>query len=180
MEEGRSQLWPKTQKALKYVWEHHRNDADWFLKSDDDTFIFTGNLRAFLGHFDPEKPNYFGAPMDFYPNDDRNTNINAGGAGYVLSREALRSFIEDSLPHPHKCYTGSRPDFKGDEDTELGLCLQSVGIFPNRTHDASGKVRFFMRNPLDTIANVVGNYAEWAEVKLCKLFYKIYPKLLKV
>ena len=165
MEEDHGKFWQKTQKALKYVWEHHRDEADWFLKSDDDAFVFTGNLRAFLRHFDPEKPHYFGAPVNFFPDSDRNARVNAGGAGYVLSHEALRSFIEDSLPHPQKCYTGFRPDFKSDEDTELGLCLQSVGIVPNRTHDSGGKCRFFMRNPLGPLAEVAGNYDQWALVK---------------
>ena len=32
-------------KAFQYVWEHHRDEADWFMKADDDTFVVMENLK---------------------------------------------------------------------------------------------------------------------------------------
>lgn len=38
VEDGRPHLWNKTKLAMKYVYEHHLNDADWFMRADDDKY----------------------------------------------------------------------------------------------------------------------------------------------
>ena len=58
---GRDMLWPKTRESLRYLWEHHRNDADWFFKADDDTYAIPENLRTMLMDKDPTEPIYYGA-----------------------------------------------------------------------------------------------------------------------
>lgn len=36
VENGRHFLWKKTRLAMEYVYANHINDADWFMRADDD------------------------------------------------------------------------------------------------------------------------------------------------
>lgn len=59
-EEGRDHLTAKTMHAFKYVYYNHYNDADWFMKADDDTFAIMENLRYFLSDKNPMDLVYYG------------------------------------------------------------------------------------------------------------------------
>ena len=77
----------------RYVYQHHFHDADWFAKFDDDSYVVVENLRYYLEPFNSSQPLYFGRRFKPYVKQ----GYMSGGAGYVLSKEALRRFAEDAL-----------------------------------------------------------------------------------
>ncbi|XP_044727724.1 glycoprotein-N-acetylgalactosamine 3-beta-galactosyltransferase 1-like isoform X2 [Chrysoperla carnea] len=135
VKEGRNYLWAKTKESFKYVYEHYRDQADWFLKADDDTYVILENLRYMLYSYKWTEPIYFGCRFKPFVKQ----GYMSGGAGYVLSKEALRRFVEDGLPDKNKC----RPDHDGSEDVEMGKCLEKVGVVAGDTRDPHGRGRFF-------------------------------------
>ena len=97
---------------MKYVYKNHFNKGDWFLKADDDTFVILENLRYMLYQYSTNFPIYFG--FKFKPYVDQ--GYMSGGAGYVLSKEALKRFVEKALPNPFICRSGD----SDSEDVEIG------------------------------------------------------------
>lgn len=52
-------LTDKVLNAIKYVYFKYPN-FDWYLKADDDTYVFVDNLRWFLSKKNASKPVTFG------------------------------------------------------------------------------------------------------------------------
>ncbi|XP_034560315.1 glycoprotein-N-acetylgalactosamine 3-beta-galactosyltransferase 1 [Notolabrus celidotus] len=129
--EGRENLYWKTIEAFRYIHRHHMDDADWFLKADDDTFVVVENLRYLLSRFDTEKPWYLGRRFSPFINQ----GYMSGGAGYVLSKEALRRFIKGFD-------TGQCTHFSSIEDMALGKCMEMMKVEPADTRDINGGQTF--------------------------------------
>lgn len=81
--EGRQNLWGKTKQGFDYVYNHHRDDYDWFVKADDDTYYVVENLRNLLKDYNTQDSIWFGHRFQYLG------GYFAGGAGYVLSQGAL-------------------------------------------------------------------------------------------
>ena len=86
IQDGHDKLWPKTQKAFQYIWEHHREDADWFFRADDDAYVFTDNLRSLLSGYDPTEPHYLGCRVDW----GNNTVVNLGFSTFYLASKSKK------------------------------------------------------------------------------------------
>ncbi|KAJ8959084.1 hypothetical protein NQ318_022341 [Aromia moschata] len=137
--EGRDNLWGKTKEAFKYVYENYYEEADWFMKADDDTYVILENLRYMLLPTSPDTPIYFGCKFKPYTKQ----GYMSGGAGYVLSKEALKRFVETGLTESKHC----RKDNKGAEDVEMGKCLEDLEVKAGDSRDPEGRGRFFPFTP---------------------------------
>ncbi|XP_028303401.1 glycoprotein-N-acetylgalactosamine 3-beta-galactosyltransferase 1-B [Gouania willdenowi] len=129
--EGRDQLYWKTIRAFHYAYENYYNDADWFFKADDDTYVIVDNLRLVLANHTPEEPIYFGRRFKPYAKQ----GYMSGGAGYVLSREALRRYVE-AFKSKLCTHTTSV------EDLALGQCMEKVGVLAGDSRDSIHRETF--------------------------------------
>ncbi|KAH8244313.1 hypothetical protein KR026_006123 [Drosophila bipectinata] len=117
--------WKNTKSALKYLYNHHLNDADWFLEADDQTYVLMENLRYMLYPFSPERPIYFGSP------------------GTVMSRDALRKVVEVALPNPTKCEEKDTGSTMG----RLKECLDNADVEEGNSRDSKGRRRMYLVDP---------------------------------
>ncbi|XP_029631189.1 glycoprotein-N-acetylgalactosamine 3-beta-galactosyltransferase 1-B [Salmo trutta] len=122
--EGRDQLYWKTIRAFHYALENHGDEADWFLKADDDTYVVVDNLRWVLANHTPEEPIYFGRRFKPYTKQ----GYMSGGAGYVLSKEALKRFVDGFKTKvcTHTTHV---------EDLAMGQCMEKVGVVAGDARD---------------------------------------------
>ena len=134
-------------------------------KADEDTFVRTPLLRAFLAGHDPAQPVYLGRRLwsgraalgclfrRFWPASHGyclcacycclwlgrlvadNASFVAGGSGIVLSRAAL-SQLGASLAATVGDVTADLPAAGHEEDVELARVLRRTGLFPADTRDA--------------------------------------------
>ncbi|XP_033242688.1 glycoprotein-N-acetylgalactosamine 3-beta-galactosyltransferase 1-like isoform X2 [Drosophila miranda] len=136
--EDRKNLYAKVRAGFAYAYKHHGEDYDWFLKADDDTFIIMENLRYFLYPYDPEAALYFGHKF----HTDFPQGYMSGGAGYVLSRDALRRLNLFALNNTRFC-----PENTLSEDRQIGNCLRNVGVVAGDSRDEEGQERFLPLSP---------------------------------
>lgn len=129
--EGRDHLYWKTIRAFQYIHKHHFNDYDWFLKADDDTYVVMQNLRWLLSNYTPSTPIYFGKRFKPFVNQ----GYMSGGAGYVLSKEALQRFIDG---FNNQTCTHNSPI----EDMALGQCMEKMGVEAGDSRDTKKREMF--------------------------------------
>jgi hypothetical protein len=172
-------LWTKLQETLVYISTHYREEYDWFLKIDDDTYLIFENLQAYLQSLPPttkEQPlllgRLFGLKIPQFKDalkSDRyffqrlkkkyamGSNFTflfpSGGAGYVMTRAYLQvlveSFKEDTV------LRGTPP-----EDVALAATtLYSHQVQPEGTRDEFGRQRFHFNTPNDMYN--ADNMAPW-------------------
>ncbi|KAF6200235.1 hypothetical protein GE061_006538 [Apolygus lucorum] len=144
-----NKLWEKVTYGMAHAYSKYF-DFDWFLKADDDTYVVMENLRKFLSGYNTSKPLLLGCRLDTQvdntslriPGNATNSTFMSGGAGYVLSREALRLFVEVAHQDP-RCVDR----FTWAEDINMGQCLESANVTLVDTRDYFGRARFLPLTP---------------------------------
>lgn len=127
-------LTSKVYAAFQDVYDNH-NQYDWYLKADDDTFIFMDNMRDFLKDKNKRLPVSYGhnfkAKMPGY---------HSGGAGYLLSHEAFRRMTQTLKKDKAFCSN------VGIEDLDVRKCLDSLKVDLGDSTDHLERERFHPTN----------------------------------
>jgi glycoprotein-N-acetylgalactosamine 3-beta-galactosyltransferase len=140
-------LTDKVYMTLKYVNNRYGN-YDWYLKADDDTFIFINNLRKFLSSKNSSKPVTYGYDFKVIVEN----GYHSGGGGYVLSKGALNK-LGSKLNEDYRFCPNT-----GTEDVDIAKCLRKLNILPEKSIDNLGRERF---HPLSLMAHYNGDYPDW-------------------
>ena len=163
IEDVYGKLTDKVYMTFKYVNKKY-NNYDWYLKADDDTFIFVDNLRKFLSTKNSSKPVTYG--YDFKVIVDN--GYHSGGGGYVLSNEALNR-LGNKLDEDYKFCPNT-----GTEDVDVAKCLRKLNVYPEKSIDEFGRERF---HPLSLKHHFTGYFPNWLynysanDIKIVILFY---------
>lgn len=144
--EGREHLTAKTMAAFRYVYDHYFDQADWFMKTDDDTYVIIENLRYMLSAYNSSTPIFFGHQFKVIVKQ----GYFSGGAGYVISKEALKRFANREK---NLCTADG-----GAEDVEFGKCMEKLGVKVGNSSDALGRSRFHCFDPETHLS---GGYPDW-------------------
>lgn len=139
-------IWDKVHRMWVSIADKYIDKAEWFVKVDDDSFLFPNNLREFTKFYNPRIPRYFGHTL--YNEWKSNNIVFNGGAAYVLSREALLR-----VSHRMRPLSETQANVFGDsqcnhqtgsgDDIWIAACLRDLGIVADNTLDQEGRMRFF-------------------------------------
>ena len=148
--ESYGNMWMKIRAIWKFVGTHYLDRFDWFCLGGDDLYVLPHNLRTYLASLarkdaaDPRTREYFVGHRQRYnaPQRQHMYGFNTGGAGYVLSRAALRTFLA-VMDDPGRCSRKTT----SQEDVELSMCLRRAGVGLTDTRDARGRERFHFWTP---------------------------------
>jgi len=141
-------MWQKVRSIWRFVAAHYLDEFDYFFIGGDDLFVMPQNLREYLWTLEG------GSEADHFVGRRFKSHVyfNSGGAGYALSRSALRklhSHMDES-----KCKAHTHTSM---EDVMIAQCLSSLGIPFTDTRDDRGRERFHPFAP--------GSHLTWAYPK---------------
>ncbi|RCN30277.1 N-acetyllactosaminide 3-alpha-galactosyltransferase [Ancylostoma caninum] len=161
-------LFHKTLLSFYYAFSEISDKFDWYYKADDDTYVVMEHMYEYLATLDPNEPYYLGYTLKPY----LTRGYNGGGAGYVLSRAALKLFLNRAYGDRKTC------PFDPSEDLGMGRCLESIEIFPHDTRNEYGQQRFHTYRPDDMYHGKIAD--EWHYYQQIKGHNWIAPDLISL
>ncbi|THD18266.1 Glycoprotein-N-acetylgalactosamine 3-beta-galactosyltransferase 1 [Fasciola hepatica] len=147
----RRSSWNSMRITLRAIYEE-RGSIMYFLKAGQSDYIIMENLRHMLLSEDPEKPFLIGHVKD--PHDSLLSV--SGSAGYVMSRGALDLIVTLGLDNHPACAATD-----AEEDAQISLCAQSVGVQVRDSFDFLGKSRFSNVSIFDMLGPFPNNTPRW-------------------
>uniref|UniRef100_A0A7I4YEJ9 N-acetylgalactosaminide beta-1,3-galactosyltransferase n=1 Tax=Haemonchus contortus TaxID=6289 RepID=A0A7I4YEJ9_HAECO len=164
-------LYLKTREAFLWIYKNIVHDYHWFLKADDDTYFHMPNLRHFLKSYSPNESLAFGHEYNIHK-----FRYHSGGAGYVLSHEAVLRLGALGFNYHPVCDQTIPP-----EDLYLGQCLMALNASIIDGSDENGGYRFMPIGIWDLIEHAV---PEWltnhSKTKLKKSFSCCSPHFISM
>ena len=123
-------------------------DYKWYLRCDDDTFIFMKNLYDFLETKDPYYPVTYGHDFKVIVKH----GYHSGGGGFVMSQLAFNKLGKKLIEDPKFCPNS------GIDDVDVAVCFQKLGVYSNTTLDEFGRERF---HPVSIKSYYFGIDTDW-------------------
>lgn len=134
--------YPPLRKSLmmvKYMYHHHIDEYEWFMRADDDVYVRNDKLANLLRSLNSSNDIYLGhagtgakkerGKLQLLPGD----NYCMGGPGMVLSQSVLRKLA----PHIDHCLQIAPKSYM-HEDVELGRCIRRyVGVSCTWSYEVS-------------------------------------------
>jgi glycoprotein-N-acetylgalactosamine 3-beta-galactosyltransferase len=130
--ESYTKLTDKIYRSFIEIYKRY-NNFDFYLKVDDDTFVFMDHLKQFLVSQKQCERKSYGYNFKYW------FNVKAwqsGGAGYVLSQRSMLDLGAQLVKDYNYC-----PN-TGFEDIDVAKCLKMLGTYPGRSRDTLGRERF--------------------------------------
>jgi glycoprotein-N-acetylgalactosamine 3-beta-galactosyltransferase len=134
-------IWQKVRSIWEYVYQNYLEDFEFFHIGGDNMWVIVENLHHVLSKEDPSQPLYMGAAM--IPTGMHRKRYCGGGAGYTLSREALRRLMSTEW-NASRC----RPDaMRSIEDIAIASCLRLKVAKCHHSIDERNETRYHHYDP---------------------------------
>ncbi|VDP44866.1 unnamed protein product [Heligmosomoides polygyrus] len=108
------------------------------------------HMYEYLATLDHNEPYYLGFTLN---NPGLTRGYNGAGAGYVLSRAAMKLFIDRAFNDRRIC------PVHVSESLGLARCLESLEIYPHDTRNEHGQQRFHTYRPEEMYHGLIAD--EW-------------------